>query len=92
MEIKVKFEPRDIWVGVFWDLTRSIESSYRRLDVYVCVVPMIPIRLRFEWGWKNRKPAPAQQISTSDGVTWHTFGGNTPPEQVAKPAPAQGQG
>ena len=38
-----------------------------------------------------RQPAPAQQISTSDGVTWHTFGGNTPPEQVAKPAPAGGE-
>lgn len=38
-----------------------------------------------------RQPALARQISTSDGVTWHTFGGNTPPEQVVKPAPAGGE-
>lgn len=40
---------------------------------------------------RPRQDAPERQISTSDGVTWHTFGANTPPEQVVKPAPAQGQ-
>jgi hypothetical protein len=51
-EIKLKFEPRDVWVGVYWDKVRSIESAYTRLDVYVCIVPMLPVRLRWEWGWK----------------------------------------
>lgn len=51
-EVKLKFEPRDIWVGIYWNLSRSIESAYRKLDVYICVVPMLPIRLRFEWGWR----------------------------------------
>lgn len=52
-EITVKFEPRDIWIGVYWNLSKSIESAYRKLDVYVCILPMLPIRLRFEWGWKH---------------------------------------
>jgi len=51
-EINMKFQPRDIWVGVYWYLTRSIESHYRKLDVYVCIIPMFPIHLRWEWGWR----------------------------------------
>lgn len=50
-EVKLKFEPRDLWVGVYWNLAESIESTYKRLDVYVCIVPTLPLRLRFEWGW-----------------------------------------
>jgi hypothetical protein len=51
-EIRLKFEPRDLWLGVYWNLVRSIESPYKRLDVYVCIIPTLPLRLRFEWGWK----------------------------------------
>lgn len=51
-EITIKFEPRDIWVGVYWYFTRSIESPYKRLDIYLCVLPMLPIKFRFEWGWR----------------------------------------
>lgn len=39
---EVKFEPRDIWVGLFWD--RRIDG----LHIYVCPVPCIV----FHW----RKP------------------------------------
>lgn len=51
-EITVKFEPRDLRIGVYWDRARSIESAYQKLDVYLCLLPMLPIRFRFEWGWK----------------------------------------
>lgn len=51
-EITIKFEPRDVWVGAYWQSIHSIESAYRKLDVYVCVLPMLPIRFHFEWGWK----------------------------------------
>jgi hypothetical protein len=35
MRLRVKFEPRDLWLGVFVDTDR------RRL--YVCLVPCLPI-------------------------------------------------
>lgn len=35
-------EPRDVWVGVYW--TRTAEGG---LDVYLCVVPCLPLRLRW---------------------------------------------
>lgn len=50
-EIKFKLEPRDIWVGVFWD--RHAIGGVRIFDVYICVLPCLPIRLRWV------KPAPA---------------------------------
>ena len=50
-EISVIFEPHDIWIGAYWYLTRSIESRYRKLEIYIAFVPMFPIRLRWEWGY-----------------------------------------
>jgi hypothetical protein len=51
-EVKLKFEPRDLWIGAYWNLRQSIESPYRLLDVYICIVPMLPIKFTFEWGYK----------------------------------------
>jgi hypothetical protein len=37
MSVKIFFEPRDMWIGLFWD---------RRPDglrFYVCLVPCLPI-------------------------------------------------
>ena len=33
--VNVKFEPRDVWIGWFWD--RRADGTHH----YVCVVPMI---------------------------------------------------
>ena len=33
------FEPRDIWVGVYW------KRYPAALEVYVCLLPIVPIRL-----------------------------------------------
>lgn len=49
----VRFVPNDMWMGLYWRIARSIQSPYKRLDLYVCVIPMLPIRLRFEWGWQS---------------------------------------
>ena len=51
MSIRCLFEPRDLWVGVYWNFVR--DDWKRQLDVYICVVPMLPVRLRFQWGILN---------------------------------------
>jgi hypothetical protein len=38
----VSFEPRDIWIGVYWH--RIVDDGWNALFVYVCIVPMLPIR------------------------------------------------
>ena len=44
----IKFEPRDIWIGVFWDM-RPIPGRewFRELHVYVCPIPMLGVKIIF---------------------------------------------
>jgi hypothetical protein len=47
--IRAFFEPRDIWVGVFWDRPVSYgdggQPLVRHLKIYVCLLPCLPILL-----------------------------------------------
>lgn len=43
------WEPRDIWLGVYWD-TNLCRCCWARLDVYVCVVPCFPVLLTWHRG------------------------------------------
>ncbi len=36
--VRVCWEPRDLWVGVYWDKPGT------RLYIYVCVIPCVPIK------------------------------------------------
>lgn len=39
----VYFEPRDMWVGVYWKPWR------KAVEVYVCLLPMLPLRVYVQW-------------------------------------------
>lgn len=50
----VKREPRDLWVGVYWDFERGTDedgygNDQRTFDIYVCVVPCLPLHLSWFW-------------------------------------------
>lgn len=45
-EWEIKFEPRDLWIGVYWN--KPIETQ---LNIYICIIPCVPICLIW---WKSQ--------------------------------------
>lgn len=44
------WEPRDVWLGVYWTRetrTRGDELMLDFLSIYVCLVPCLPVRVRW---------------------------------------------
>ena len=43
------WEPRDIWIGAYWDSAKerrmNASTGVRRVHVYICLIPCFPIRL-----------------------------------------------
>lgn len=51
MRARFKFEPRDLWVGLFWRKTVGLASDrrwFRRLELFLCFVPCFPLVLTFD--------------------------------------------
>lgn len=44
----VLFEPRDVWIGIYWD--RHWEMGRRVLVLYFCLIPLFPVRLALVTG------------------------------------------
>lgn len=53
------FEPRDLWVGVFWDRRKD------GLHVYVCLLPTIVLHLVWDAKDPVRQPPVAEQTETA---------------------------
>jgi hypothetical protein len=43
LALRLIWEPRDLWVGVFWN--HSADRGARWTLIYVCLVPALPICL-----------------------------------------------
>ena len=45
--IKAQFqwEPRDIWVGLFWRVRLSELERWKFLHLYICVIPFVPLHV-----------------------------------------------
>ena len=48
-ESGLKFEPRDIWVGVYW------KRYPCALELFICFLPMLPWRLYFQWHYQGER-------------------------------------
>jgi hypothetical protein len=51
---RIIWEPRDMWIGVYW--TQRVWQISEGWEVYVCVLPMLPLRVRW---WR---PIPAEEL------------------------------
>jgi hypothetical protein len=54
MQIQIEFKPQDCWVGVFWKRTHYAAFTTRfgwsvprrrMTDVWICLVPMLPLHI-----------------------------------------------
>jgi hypothetical protein len=43
---RLEFKLEDCWVGVFWRTTEAHDNA-KRVDVWVCLLPMLPLHLVF---------------------------------------------
>ena len=47
MRLRLEFKPQDCWVGVFWRRVLIVSGPMFRTDVWICLLPMLP--LHFWW-------------------------------------------
>lgn len=62
MKVRLEFKPQDCWVGVFWKTTPKANYQFRT-DVWVCVLPMLPIHL--SW-FRSKKAQETRNGRSSD--------------------------
>lgn len=48
LKARIEFEPRDLWIGVYWD--RKKIGTLSQLNLYICIVPVFPIHLTYIFG------------------------------------------
>jgi hypothetical protein len=51
MQIRLEFKPQDLWVGLYWTRRRYHDTDTGAAgwmtDLWVCVVPMVPLHIRW---------------------------------------------
>lgn len=43
------YEPRDLWVGVYWKGSKYSAFQASRVEIYVCFIPTLPIKILLNW-------------------------------------------
>jgi hypothetical protein len=44
---RFEWKPQDCWLGVFWKKTAQRGGTSRRLDVWICLLPMLPLHFGY---------------------------------------------
>lgn len=45
IKLQLEWEPADLWVGVFWRITRELPSPWYILHVFGSLIPTLPLHL-----------------------------------------------
>jgi len=48
--MRLLFEPRDLWIGVYWtptSRTTTLNTDRQHYRIYICLVPCFPIVFEF---------------------------------------------
>lgn len=52
-KVRVKWEPRDLWIGLYWTRILGHAPSADGMAFYICLVPCLPIKVSFNYGFKG---------------------------------------
>ena len=52
-KVRLRFKPQDLWVGVYWDTSYSGDLTRKFCNIYICVLPTLPIHVRLQWRIKE---------------------------------------
>ncbi len=73
MSVRILFKPQDLWVGVFWNVTKhqyvmptgnpAVRIVAKEFSVYMCLLPCFPIRVRWIRGYKVTEAGELVRIS-----------------------------
>lgn len=64
MRLRVEWEPRDLWLGIYWTWDLDEPTRWTRWRIYLCLLPTVPII--FEW-WTWRACPPDRPRSREEG-------------------------
>ena len=53
VRLGIDLNPHDIWIGVYWRYSAIAASAPHTLTFFVCIVPMVPIKIGLGWGGKR---------------------------------------
>ena len=45
LKAQFQFEPRDLWIGLFWRINREMPPPFYTLHLYVCILPLVPLHI-----------------------------------------------
>ena len=49
LRVTARFDPQDIWIGIYWNMKHLYYLNAKSLDVYICFLPMLPIHIEKFW-------------------------------------------
>ena len=57
MQVSIQFNPHFAWIGVYWEhgegqhvsIKGEVLRSYRSLDLYICILPCLPINIFWKY-------------------------------------------
>lgn len=51
VSLRLYLELRDLWVGLYWE-----HNEFERWCFYLCLIPCLPLRIKFLRSWGGRFP------------------------------------
>lgn len=52
-KVKLLWEPRDLWIGLYWTRITAHHPSADGMAFYICLIPCLPLKVSFNYGWQG---------------------------------------